>query len=275
MSTNLPDDGLAQPTDATNGIPGPEDRQQCRGDPSEADRVRGGNLGEAELRRRQRDRPPAFRVLRPPRTPSRWVALLGRGRATRQTQATQNREPRHMYSNQDPFWHEEWADEEAQLRADLAVEQARATKAQRELEALQANNPEALTARLAAELGQPVEAVKAQLQAAKQSTAPPAPSSPKAPPAPSSPKAPDYAKLDEALNSVPDGDFVGAVRALDQAGYVTVDPLNQHWRGGRLQFSGKQTQDNEAAYADIDQATSFEDLQNRMARHGLLEGGVV
>ena len=86
-----------------------------------------------------------------------------------------------MYSNQDPFWHEEWADEEAQLRADLAVEQARATKAQRELEALQANNPEALTARLAAELGQPVEAVKAQLQAAKQSTAPPAPSSPKAP----------------------------------------------------------------------------------------------
>ena len=150
--------------------------------------------------------------------------------------------------------------------ADLAVEQARATKAQRELEALQANNPEALTARLAAELGQPVEAVKAQLQAAKQSTAPPAPSSP---------KAPDYAKLDEALNSVPDGDFVGAVRALDQAGYVTVDPLNQHWRGGRLQFSGKQTQDNEAAYADIDQATSFEDLQNRMARHGLLEGGVV
>ena len=155
-----------------------------------------------------------------------------------------------MYTPQFPDpWDDVIEDDTTRLEADLAVEQTRAKKLTQHLENLKA-----------------IEEFKAQQSTAQQSTAQPAT-------APNAPGDPD--KLSQLLEQLDPNDIEGAARAVEAAGFERVDALNQSWRGGRLQFSGKQTQDIEAAYADIDQAVSFADFQNRLAAHGLIEGGAV
>ena len=174
-----------------------------------------------------------------------------------------------MYSN--PYGYDDpWQDVQAAEREDAQVEldlaRAEREKLEHQIKELQSKDPEALTARLAAELGQPIEAVKAQLQAAKQSTAPTAPST-------TQPGDPD--KLSELLDKLDPNDLEGQARAFDQAGYVTIDPLGQTHQGGRIQRPGMPQGSTEEIYAYLDGATSLEDYQARLASVGLLESGAV
>jgi hypothetical protein len=151
------------------------------------------------------------------------------------------------------------AREDAELELDLA--RAERVKLERQLAELQNQAPattDAKVAQLATQLGRPVAEVQAEVAQIRAQG--------------SAPTAPDPNKLSELLDRLDPNDLEGVNRAFDQAGYEREDLLGQRYRGGRLQWSGMQTQDIEAAYADIDQATSFEDLQERMARHGLIEG---
>lgn len=163
-----------------------------------------------------------------------------------------------MYSN--PYGYDDpWQDVQAAEREDAQVEldlaRAEREKLEHQIKELQSKDPEALTARLAAELGQPIEAVKAQLQAAKQ------------------PGDPD--KLSELLDKLDPNDLEGQTRAFDQAGYVTIDPLGQTHQGGRIQRPGMPQGSTEEIYAYLDGATSLEDYQARLASVGLLESGAV
>jgi hypothetical protein len=167
-----------------------------------------------------------------------------------------------MYSYQDPWDAEQWADEEAQLRADLAVEQARATRAQAELQSLKSQDPDALVAKLAKERGESVEQTQAQLDAIRAAAKQPAQK-----------PAGDPNKLSELLDNIPDGDFEAAAKAIEAAGYQRLDALGQTWAGGRLQRTGDPKGSTAEIYAFLDQATSFDDYQARLAQVGLLEGG--
>jgi hypothetical protein len=138
---------------------------------------------------------------------------------------------------------EEVADEIAELQAQIAVEKA-------------------ATEKLKAQAAQ----MERKLAEAKERDAKTAPK------APAKPAAPDFARLDAELAKVAPNDFAAAIRALDRAGVTTVDPLNQQWRGGQLQQSGGQQRNAEQVYAYVDQATSFEEFERRLAEVGLIEG---
>ena len=161
------------------------------------------------------------------------------------------------YNRGDSFWADEQADESAELQAEIEIENARVKRLERELASLQSNDPDALTAQLARDLGEDVATVRAKVQAVKA--------------AGQAPTAPDPDKLSKLLDQVPDNDFEGAARAFSQAGYVTEDALGQQWQGGRIQRAGEPKGAPEEIYAFLDTATSFEDFEAKLRQVGLTE----
>jgi hypothetical protein len=163
------------------------------------------------------------------------------------------------YYDDDP-----WADLRAAERADAQVEldvlKAQNEKLERQIKVLQsARDAEgAKVAQLAADLGRPVDDVKAELSAIRATS--------------QAPKAPDYTKLDKALESVDPHDYEGAVRALDAAGYQTVDSLSQTWQHGRIQRTGEPQGAPDEIYRFLDTATSLEDCEAKLRQVGLIEG---
>jgi hypothetical protein len=121
-------------------------------------------------------------------------------------------------------------------------------------------------AALAASLGRPVEEVASEVEEVRAQIRAAA----------SAPQAPNPDRLSQLLDSVPDGDFDGAIRAFDQAGYVTVDLLNQHWQGGRLQRStlALNRPDAKEIYGYLDGARDLEDYTARLRSVGLTENEV-
>jgi hypothetical protein len=182
----------------------------------------------------------------------------GSGRPRHPEHPERTQEMQVSYYDDDP-----WADLRAAERADAQVEldvlKAQSEKLERQIKALQsARDPEgAKVAQLAADLGRPVDDVKADLSAIRATS--------------QAPKPPDYAKLDKALQSVDPHDYEGAVRALDAAGYVTVDSVGQSWKHGRIQRSGEPKGSTEEIYAFLDASVNFEDYQARLRQVGLLD----
>ena len=122
------------------------------------------------------------------------------------------------YFQDDESWEDLQAAERDDAQVELDLARMERQKLERQLQSLQ--DPDALTAQLARDLGEDVETVRARIDAVKAAKT----ATPTAAPSPRAPPGVDANKLDELLDKVPAGDFNAATQALLDAGATIVDP---------------------------------------------------